>query len=101
MSLHAVPNPGSFRDPTSRVFELGGAIVRGLDSASIGHFEALAEAPFYRAAEAAGQVVRTKVADPGVTQHLASLGWGGALEHERLPLISYPYEWTFSMLKEA
>ena len=101
MSLHAVPNPGSFRDPTSRVFELDGAIGRGLDKASIENFEALAKAPFYRAAEAAGQVVRTKVADPKVTQHLTSLGWGGALEHERLPLISYPYEWTFSMLKEA
>ena len=24
-----------------------------------------------------------------------------ALEHERIPFVSYPYEWTFSMLKDA
>jgi hypothetical protein len=25
----------------------------------------------------------------------------GALEHERIPFLSYPYEWTFSMLRDA
>ena len=25
----------------------------------------------------------------------------GVLRHERIPFVSYPYEWTFSMLKEA
>jgi SAM-dependent methyltransferase len=25
----------------------------------------------------------------------------GLLEHERVPLVSYPYEWTFSMLRDA
>ena len=27
--------------------------------------------------------------------------WVAALSHERLPFVSYPYEWTFSMLKDA
>ena len=27
--------------------------------------------------------------------------WAAVLEHERLPLVSYPYEWSFSMLKDA
>jgi len=27
--------------------------------------------------------------------------WAGVLEHERIPVISYPYEWTFSMLRDA
>src|SRR4029453_19674448 len=25
----------------------------------------------------------------------------GVLRHERVPLVSYPYEWPFSMLREA
>ena len=28
-------------------------------------------------------------------------GWVAALSHERLPFITYPYEWPFSMLKDA
>ena len=27
--------------------------------------------------------------------------WAGLLRHERIPFVSYPYEWTFGMLKEA
>ncbi|HEX5776272.1 MAG TPA: hypothetical protein VFX95_06295 [Caulobacteraceae bacterium] len=101
MPSGAAPNPGSFRDPTSRVFELDGAIVRGLDRAAADNFEALAQAPFYRQAEAAGSVVGARLAGAKVARQLAGMGWVGALEHERVPLISYPYEWTFSMLKAA
>jgi len=28
-------------------------------------------------------------------------GWAGVLHHRRIPIISYPYEWTFSMLRDA
>ena len=28
-------------------------------------------------------------------------GWAGILEHERLENLSYPYEWPFSMLRDA
>ena len=27
--------------------------------------------------------------------------WAGILEHDKVPFISYPYEWTFGMLREA
>ena len=28
-------------------------------------------------------------------------GWAALLRHERIPFVSYPYEWPFSMLREA
>ena len=28
-------------------------------------------------------------------------GWAGVLEHEVVPFVSYPYEWTHSMLRDA
>ena len=28
-------------------------------------------------------------------------GWSALLRHERLPFVSYPYEWPFSMLQRA
>ena len=28
-------------------------------------------------------------------------GWAALLRHERIPFVSYPYEWTFGMLRDA
>ena len=28
-------------------------------------------------------------------------GAAAVLEHERIPFVSYPYEWTFAMLRDA
>jgi hypothetical protein len=28
-------------------------------------------------------------------------GWAAVLKHERIPFVSYPYEWSFGMLKDA
>jgi hypothetical protein len=42
----------------------------------------------------AAELEAVNAADPGG-------GWVTALRHERLPFISYPYEWTFSMLRDA
>lgn len=57
-----------------------------------------------------GQLVPTTVLDASSVEEpvLEGLGWTGEsadslmlVEHERLPVISYPYEWTFSMLRDA
>jgi len=52
-----------------------------------------------------GKIVNTRIAvanasDPGVEQVLSD-GWSGVLEHSEIPYISYPYEWSFSMFREA
>ena len=47
-----------------------------------------------------GRIVGTRLLEP-VPEELAADGWVGALEHDRLPFISYPYEWSFSMLRDA
>ena len=92
------PDPGSFRDPTSRVYLSEGAVWRGLDAAALADFEALAATPFFADAVAAGQVVATEL----TTDRPEGLsGWAGVLRHERIPVISYPYEWSFEMLRDA
>jgi hypothetical protein len=90
--------PGSFRDPESRVFYAGDDVLRALSAAGLSDFEAL---------EATGildgeRVVRTERTDgtasvQGVLVHEPA----AVLRHERIPFVSYPYEWTFSMLKDA
>jgi SAM-dependent methyltransferase len=90
--------PGSFRDPESRVFYAGDGVYRALSADGLSDFEAL---------EATGllddeRVVRTERADgtaavSGLLVHEPA----AVLRHERIPFVSYPYEWSFSMLKDA
>jgi SAM-dependent methyltransferase len=90
--------PGSFRDPESRVFYAGDDVFRALSADGLSDFEAL---------EATGlldgeRVVRTERAtDVAVGEGLLVHEPAAVLRHERIPFVSYPYEWTFSMLKDA
>jgi hypothetical protein len=90
--------PGSFRDPESRVFYSGDEVYRALSQDGLGDFEAL---------EAAGllddeRVVRTERArDVASLRGLLVREPAAVLRHERIPFVSYPYEWTFSQLKDA
>ena len=99
MSPSLQPDPGSFRDPSSRVFLADDAVFRGLDAEALSDFEALAATPFFQDAVAAGQIVGTElVADP---PEALSGAWAGVLAHERIPVVTYPYEWSFAMLRDA
>lgn len=94
----AAPDPGSFRDPSSRVYLADDAVYRGLDAEALADVEALLATPFFAAALEAGQVVGTEVlaeAPEGMED------WAGVLRHERIPVVSYPYEWSFAMLRDA
>jgi SAM-dependent methyltransferase len=88
------PDPGSFRDPASRVVLDGERILRLLDERGLEGWRALAATEFFAKAVADGTIIAATEVDPPA-------GSAGALQHPRLPLVSYPYEWTFSMLKDA
>ena len=94
--------PASFRDRHSRVFQRGTRIYRALSATGLSEWEKLAATRFFADHARRGSVVATKRADDEAAL-LAPLGdgWAGALEHERVPFISYPYEWSFGMLKDA
>ena len=90
-------DPGSFRDPGGRVFLHSDEVYRTLDEHALGNWEALRATRFFPKEVAAGRIVATELVD-----HVEVDGdWAGILHHERVPVITYPYEWTFSMLKEA
>ena len=99
MAPEAVAEPGSFRDPDSRVFREGDRILRALSASGEADWERLAATRFFAAAQAEGTIVRTERLD-AVT---APVGFEAAatLQHEAVPFVSYPYEWTFSMLRDA
>jgi hypothetical protein len=97
------PVGGSFRDPAARVYSYSNRILRGVDAVTFANFQALTKTGFFGDAIQQGKIVSSRVLgeeDPDAAEILAE-GWAGILEHERVPLLSYPYEWTFSMLKDA
>ncbi|MGI8945604.1 MAG: methyltransferase [Thermoleophilaceae bacterium] len=94
--------PGSFRDPESRVFYAGDGVYRALSEEGLSDFEALRETKLFERFTGDGRLVATELLDdPGAATGLLAKGAAGVLRHERIPFVSYPYEWPFSMLREA
>lgn len=97
--MGTAPDPGSFRDPLSRVYVADDAVWRGLSPDGLADWEAYAATDAYQAAQADGRLVATTAVP--VEDAPVGPGWAGALRHERLPVITYPYEWSFAMLRDA
>ncbi len=93
------PDPGSFRDPLSQVFITDDEVLRGLTAEGLAEFEAVAAAPFFKQLVADGLLIETELLAEG--SHPLHGSWAGVLRHRRLPVVSYPYEWTFEMLRDA
>jgi len=90
--------PGSFRDPESRVFYAGDEVYRALSPDGLSDFEALRGTGLLDDE----RIVRTEQADGAAAlRGLLVHEPAAVLRHERVPFVSYPYEWTFSMLKDA
>jgi SAM-dependent methyltransferase len=97
--------PGSFRDRDSRVVVAPDAVYRVLSGTGAEDWRVLAESPLLEQLSAAGSLIGTEEVG------LAALGEAATdvlpeapetvLRHERIPFVSYPYEWTFSMLRDA
>ena len=94
--------PGSFRDRESRVFYRQGRVHRALSRRALEDWEHLAATEMFRKRSASGEIVETERAEIDELE-LSSLSphWAGALVHATIPFISYPYEWSFSMLRRA
>lgn len=92
-------DPGSFRDPLSRVFVSGDKVVRAFTAEGAKDIEAVWQKKSIQNALTSGELIQSTIVDP------ASVGlsapWTSAMTHPLVPFISYPYEWTFSMLKDA
>jgi len=104
-SSASAPDGGSFRDPDGRIFQIEGEIVRALSEEGAADWSAFEESGLLAQLVESGDVVETTTASPAELEAVAAAdpdgGWVTALRHERLPFVSYPYEWTFSMLRDA
>ena len=94
-------DPASFKDPAGRVFYHGDLVCRTLSDDARQTFDAARDSGLIAALVADQLLVRSEVASA------AELGIGDAdagqfvLRQPRLPLVSYSYEWSFEMLRDA
>ncbi|HJS33586.1 MAG TPA: class I SAM-dependent methyltransferase [Alphaproteobacteria bacterium] len=98
MSAHV--DYASFRDPSGYVLHREGRVLRAVTSRGAPDYAAAEEGGLVAELIERGWLVATKRLDPPTDD--PALGDASILlEHERLPFISYPYEWTFSALRAA
>lgn len=88
---------GSFRDPAGFVFERDGVLYRQVSNGFAETFDAVEESGLYDELIEAGLLVAHETVDP-------SLGNADAyrvLQPERVPTLSFPYEWCPGQLRDA
>ena len=95
------PVPGSFRDTASRVFEADGAVFRALSADGLADWHALLESNAFAELRERGSVIETEELLDGRRPAAVGDAWAGVLRHAAIPFVSYPYEWTFGMLRDA
>lgn len=93
--------PGSFRDPATRVFYVDGRVLRGLDETAAADWTQLGATSFFPQLVKEGKAVGTTELEPGAVPPEVADEFATVLEHDRIPYVSYPYEWTFAMLRDA
>ena len=93
--------PGSFRDPDTKVFYHHGDVYRGLTARALADWKQLVGTDFFSRFGRDGLIVSTDlVTDPNSLPALDAR-WVAVLKHKAVPFISYPYEWSFGMLRDA
>jgi hypothetical protein len=79
----------------------GDRVLRVLSADAAADFEAVAAAPFFTRGLETGRIIATERVDGGPAAAGIEGDWAELLEHPRLGLWTYPYEWSFSMLRDA
>ena len=95
---------GSFRDRNGRIVYQDGQIFRLISQSAKDNWDLLGSTGLAEQLMQSGQLVRTT--EIGLEELRAAVdqipgSWVSALRHERIRTISYAYEWSFSMLKDA
>jgi len=89
---------GSFRDPSGFLFTRDGVLYRQVNAIYRSSYDHLMGSGLYDALVGEGLLIPH---DEEASQPAASDGAYKILRPERLPFVSYPYEWCFSQIKDA
>lgn len=88
-------DPSSFRDPSGFVFYQDNKVLRQVSSFYRDEYLLIAKSGFYQQLIDENLIIPFKELKTSNRQAVINL------EAERIPFISYPYEWSFSQIKDA
>jgi ribosomal protein L11 methylase PrmA len=89
---------GSFRDPSGHVYDVNGEILRTVTQKAAADYEFVRSTGLLDLLAERGLVVGSEEI---VTDAVSADGLHKVLRHPKLAFVSYPYEWSFPLLKAA
>ncbi len=98
ISKNKEQHPASFRDPNGFLFTQDSVLYRQINQKYTDEYKNLIESGLYDSLRKSGRLVTHQEVDIAPIQPEKAFQ---VLQPERLPFISYPYEWSFSQLKSA
>jgi ribosomal protein L11 methylase PrmA len=93
-------HPASFRDPGGAVVYLDDRIFRTVNPVAAEDFSFVESSGLIEELVDRGWCTRADLVDPSLLGEIGKTATF-VVEHEKIPFISYPYEWAFQTLKEA
>jgi len=90
--------PGSFRDPAGFMFRRDGAYLRQVNRSYESTYRTLMDSGLYASLVDDGLLIPHGSADLGLAPEPDAMA---VLRPEQLTFVSYPFEWSFSQLKDA
>ncbi|MEJ7911824.1 MAG: hypothetical protein WKF70_01620 [Chitinophagaceae bacterium] len=91
-------NPASYKDPAGFIFQQNGVVYRQVNKCHQSHYEFFISSGLYEKLVSQSKLLRHRELRQNITGDAA---WFLTLIPEPLRFVSYPYEWSFDMLKDA
>jgi hypothetical protein len=91
-------DPGSYRDPSGFVFERDGVVLRQIAPKFAEHWDRFLESGLYERLSSEGLLVEHEQVELDLA---AAPPAHAVIRPQRIDPITYPYEWSFSQLKDA
>lgn len=96
--MNTTVHPSSYRDPSGFIFEKNGIIYRQVNNNFKDDFDFFISSGCYEALTEKGLLISHET----ITENLTgAAGHYCTLKPEQIGFVSYPYEWSFDMLKDA
>jgi ribosomal protein L11 methylase PrmA len=98
--IRPLADAGSFRDRSGKVYHAGSDVFRSVSRRAAEDYDHALKSGLLEKLMREGKLVATQEVDQRVLSE-AGIETAKVLRHQRIPFISYPYEWPFSLLKSA